>query len=91
MTDPMASLDAAYAAVKRAEDQAAELINAARLEFGREIRRMRERGTQQTEIADHFGWKREHVRRLQEAADIADGLKPPRTTNAGAHLRPASS
>lgn len=71
----MASLDAAYQALQKAEDQAAGIIQKARLEFGRAIRNARQNGTLQSDIAEHFGWKREYVRRLQEAADIADGIK----------------
>lgn len=71
----MAPLDAAYAAIKRAEEQAAEIVNAARLEFGRAIRAERAKGMKQVAIARHFGWDREYVRRFQAAADIADGIK----------------
>jgi hypothetical protein len=72
----MAPLDTAFAEIGRAEDQAAEIVQAARLNFGRKIREMRAQGIKQVAIARHFGWDREYVRRLQEAADIADGLKP---------------
>jgi len=73
----MARLDAAYKALQEAERQAEQLILNARLEFGRAIRRVRQEGVKQQAIAEHFGWQREHVRRLQEAADIHDGIKPP--------------
>lgn len=71
----MAPLDTAFAEIERAEKQAAEIVSAARLNFGRAIRQARETGTKQVAIARHFGWDREYVRRLQEAADIADGIK----------------
>lgn len=74
----MAPLDTALAEIERAEQQAAEIVQAARLNLGRTIRKMREDGIKQVVIARHAGWDREYVRRLQEAADIADGLKPPR-------------
>lgn len=71
----MAALDAAYAEIKRAEQRAEDIVNGAWLEFGREIRRMREAGVKQAEIARHFEWEPEHVRRIQEDADVVDGLK----------------
>jgi hypothetical protein len=72
----MAVLEAAYAKVEKAEDQAAAIIHAARLDLGRAIRAERAKGTKQAAIAKHFGVERETIRRIQEAADIADGLKP---------------
>ncbi len=72
----MAPLDAAYAEIKRAEALAEEIVNAAWLEFGRVIRELRAKGMKQAEIAQHFNWEPEHVRRIQEDADVADGLKP---------------
>ncbi|MER6575778.1 hypothetical protein [Nonomuraea sp. NPDC001023] len=77
MTDPMAALDAAYARVQQAEKLAEEIVNAAWLNFGRAIRDAREQGTKQADIARHFGREPEHIRRLQEDADVADGLKEP--------------
>lgn len=72
----MAALEAAYAQVEKAEDKAAAIIHAARLDLGRAIRAERAKGIKQTDIAKHFGVERETIRRIQEAADIADGLKP---------------
>lgn len=73
----MAALDAAYAEIKRAEQRADDIVNGAWLEFGRVIRQMRDAGVKQADIARHFDWEPEHVRRIQEDADVADGLKPP--------------
>lgn len=77
----MAPLDTALAEIERAEKQAGEIVQAARLNLGRTIRKMRADGIKQVAIARHFGWDREYVRRIQEAADIADGLKPPRESS----------
>lgn len=77
----MAPLDTALEEIERAEKQAAEIVQAARLNLGRTIREMRADGIKQVAIARHFGWDREYVRRLQEAADIADGLKPARSSD----------
>ncbi|NEA21573.1 hypothetical protein [Actinomadura bangladeshensis] len=76
MTDPMTALDNAWQRIKDAEKQAAALIEAARIDFGREIRRQRAQGLKQADIARHYKVERETIRRYQEAADIADGLKP---------------
>ncbi|MGH3587934.1 MAG: hypothetical protein ACRDQ0_16615 [Pseudonocardia sp.] len=78
MTDPMTALDTAWHAIEDAEKKAASIVEAARLEFGREIRRQRANGLKQAEIARHYGVERETIRRYQEAADIADGLKQPK-------------
>ena len=72
----MTALDAAWKRIEAAESQAAAIVNAARIEFGREIRRQRANGLKQADIARHYGVERETIRRYQEAADIADGLKP---------------
>lgn len=72
----MAPLDDAHEKLKAAEDQADEIVRLARLEFGRVIRRQREAGVSQVGIARRYGLERETIRRYQEAADIADGLKP---------------
>lgn len=73
----MAALDAAYARVREAEKFAEDLVNAAWLDFGRAIRDARSSGTKQADIARHFDREPEHIRRLQEDADVVDGLKPP--------------
>jgi hypothetical protein len=73
----MAPLDAALAEVRQAEQRAADIVNGAWLELGRTIRNMRDAGMKQADIARHFKWEPEHVRRIQEDADVADGLKPP--------------
>lgn len=78
VTDPMTALDAAWDAIEEAKKQAAAIVGAAQLEFGREIRRQRAAGLKQAEIARHYGVERETIRRYQEAADIADGLKEPK-------------
>ncbi len=75
----MAPLDEAHAKLKAAEDQAAEITKAARIEFGRVIRRQRAAGVTQANIARRYGLERETLRRYQETADIADGLKPPKS------------
>lgn len=72
----MAPLDDAHTKLKAAEDKAAEIVRAARLEFGRVIRKQRDAGVSQANIARRYGLERETIRRYQEAADIADGLKP---------------
>lgn len=72
----MAALDAAYAEIKQAEAVADGIVNAAWLEFGRAIRKMRADGVKQADIARHFDMAPEHVRRIQEDADVADGIKP---------------
>lgn len=72
----MAALDAAYAQIQHAEQRAEDIVNGAWLEFGRVIRKMRAEGTKQADIARHFKWEPEHVRRIQEDADVVDGLKP---------------
>ncbi|MFG1683558.1 hypothetical protein ACGFNP_25540 [Nonomuraea sp. NPDC049269] len=77
MTDPMAALEAAYAEIKRAEQLAEDLVNSAWVEFGRAIREAREAGTKQADIARHFEREPEHIRRIQEDADVVDGIKPP--------------
>jgi hypothetical protein len=77
VTDQMAALDAAYAEIQRAEQRAEDIVNGAWLEFGRVIRQMRADGIKQADIARHFNWEPEHVRRIQEDADVVDGLKPP--------------
>lgn len=75
----MAPLDDAHTKLKAAEEQAAEIVRAARLEFGRVIRRQREAGVSQANIARRYGLERETIRRYQEAAEIADGLKSPKS------------
>lgn len=77
VSDPMAALDAAYAEIQRAEQLADNIVNGAWLDFGRMIRQMRADGTKQADIARHFKWEPEHVRRIQEDADVADGIKAP--------------
>jgi hypothetical protein len=64
-------------ALKEVESRAAAL----RLELGREIRKARANDAPQKDIAAELNLTREQVRRLQEAADIADGLKPPRSSD----------
>jgi hypothetical protein len=64
-------------ALKETESRAAAL----RLELGREIRKARANDAPQKDIAAELKLTREQVRRLQEAADIADGLKPPRSSD----------
>ncbi|MFD9950554.1 hypothetical protein ACFWYW_57500 [Nonomuraea sp. NPDC059023] len=76
MTDPMAALDAAYARVQQAEKLAEEIVNGAWLDFGRAIREARDQGTKQADIARHFDREPEHIRRIQEDADVVDGRKP---------------
>lgn len=73
----MAPLDAARAELARAEELAEQIVNAAWLAFGRAIREARLNGMKQADIARHFKWEAEHVRRIQEDADVADGLKRP--------------
>lgn len=65
------------AALKEAEARASAL----RLDLGREIRKARANEAPQKDIAEVLGLTREQVRRLQEAADIADGLKPARSSD----------
>ncbi|KAB8186928.1 hypothetical protein FH608_046420 [Nonomuraea phyllanthi] len=88
MSDPMAPLDAAYAEVQRAEKLAEEIVNGAWLEFGRAIREARASGVKQADIARHFEREPEHIRRIQEDADVVDGIKPPpaRKTRPVAHV-----
>lgn len=73
----MAALDAAYAETQRAQERADEIVNAAWLDLGRVIRAERAKGIKQADIARHFKMAPEHIRRLQEDADVADGLKAP--------------
>lgn len=75
----MTALDAAWDRIEEAKKQAAEIVDAAVLEFGREIRRQRANGVKQADIARHYKVERETIRRYQEAADIADGLKQPKS------------
>lgn len=63
------------AALAEVESRAAEL----RLELGREIRKARQSDAPQKDIAAELKLTREQVRRIQEAADIADGIKPARS------------
>lgn len=72
----MAALDAAHSRLKAAEDKASAITRAARIEFGRVIRQQRANGIPQSVIAKRYKLERETIRRYQEAADIADGLKP---------------
>jgi hypothetical protein len=72
----MAALDAAYERVQQAEKLAEEIVNGAWLDFGRAIRDARAQGTKQADIARHFDREPEHIRRLQEDADVVDGIKP---------------
>jgi len=65
------------AALDEVEARAAEL----RLELGREIRKARAASAPQKDIAAELKLTREQVRRIQEAADIADGLKPARSSD----------
>lgn len=73
----MAALDAAYAEIQRAEKLAEDIVNSAWVEFGRAIREAREAGTKQADIARHFDREPEHIRRIQEDADVIDGIKSP--------------
>lgn len=74
----MAPLDAAHQELQNAEEKASELVREARLNFGRVIRQQRAAGVSQSAIAKRYGVERETIRRYQEAADIADGLKQPK-------------
>lgn len=65
------------AALQEVEERAAAL----RLELGREIRKARQAEAPQKDIAAELKLTREQVRRIQEAADIADGLKPARASD----------
>lgn len=76
VTDPMAALDAALKRIERAEQIAEDIINAAYLDLGRAIRQARDSGTKQIDIARHLKREPEHIRRIQEDADVVDGLKP---------------
>ncbi|MFI7691733.1 hypothetical protein ACIBQ6_21880 [Nonomuraea sp. NPDC049655] len=77
MSDPMTGIRAVRAALDEVEARAAEL----RLELGREIRKARAADAPQKDIAAELRLTREQVRRIQEAADIADGLKPARAAD----------
>lgn len=74
VSDPMTGIRQVRAALKEAELHATAL----RLELGREIRKARANDAPQKDIAAELKLTREQVRRLQEAADIADGIKPAR-------------
>ncbi|MFC9973598.1 hypothetical protein ACFVH6_22155 [Spirillospora sp. NPDC127200] len=71
----MGDVIAARKAYEQAQVEARDLVAQARIKLGRSIRDARQQGVPQDTVARELGLTREQVRRFQEAADIADGLK----------------
>lgn len=68
----MTGIRAARAALDDAERRARAIIDAARIELGRQINEARKAGTPQKDIAAELKLTREQVRRISVAAANAD-------------------
>lgn len=78
----MSEVVAARKRYEQAQIDARKIVEDARLELGRAIRAARKQDVQQGDIADALSLTREQVRRFQDEADRADGLKAKRAADA---------